>query len=590
MSDPSETPTYFGPTESPLFGVLHVPADKQVRGGVLICGSLGKEGMDSIRFQRILADDLARIGYAVLRFDYFGTGDSAYGHHRDDAVAMWSRSIRLAAEYLTSIGAPSVSAVALRAGSLLVDHAIAAGAPIDRIGYLDPPASGRRHLREQAALYRFTVGPEAFDKDVDDDMVSIIGARLSDRAAKAFSALKLTGTASGGTDQLFVVRPSDIDRFTRTDRARVITATGLPEFAQTADVVVPMPTAALREIVAWFDTADWFDTAAGTAARVPVKPRYLTSALMPVKTPDGPVTVRETIESFGPKGLFGIRSRPVGSSAGDGRVVLFFATSNDPHVGPARGWVELGRQIAVGGAQAFRWDGAGLGHSPSIERGQWQSIYTNRRIADGHAAGRHAANDPRQLCVVGICSGSWYAAHTARELAVESALLVNAGSWSWQSGTWAWQWNVRRDILAAAAGHDSTPGTASVQGWPLRKRIIESLKPARDRLKALLRARLPRPLLTLLGRAGLAQVPEVLLGPLLRNDTRTVLMLCPFDIEHFTEFDGFATVDRLQRAGLPLRTVELDGGDHAAYHQAVLDGIRDELLGPPCKQSLALGS
>jgi hypothetical protein len=587
VSIPSETPTFFGPNDSPLFGVLHLPADNRVRGGVLICGSLGKEGMDSIRFQRILAADLAEIGYAVLRFDYYGTGNSAHGHHRDDAVAMWSRSVRHAVDHLSDIGAPSVSAMALRAGGLLVDHAIAAGAPIGRIGYLDPPASGRRYLREQAALYRFTVGPEAFSVSAAaDDTVSIIGARLSEPAAKAFKALKLTGPVATGADRLFVVRPGDTDRFAATDRARIIAAPGLAEFAQTADVVVPMPMTALGDILAWFDTA------ADNDAPVPVHPRPVTSALMPVNTDGGPVKVLETIEIFGPKGLFGIRTRPVGSTVGHGRVVLFFATSNDPHVGPARGWVELGRQIAVGGAQAFRWDGTGLGNSPELVREQWQPIYDARRIADGHAAGRHAAQDPRQLSVVGICSGSWYAAHTARELATGSALLVNAGSWSWPSGAWAWQWNVRRDILAAAGDAGTQAGAAPdpTQPWPVRKRIIESLKPFRDRLKTVLRGRLPRPVLTLLGRAGLAQVPEVLLGPLLRNDTRTVLMLCPFDVEHFAGFDGFATVARLQRAGLPLRTVELDGGDHAAYHQAVLDGIRDELLGPACTQSLALGS
>lgn len=586
MSASSETPTFFGPNESPLFGVLHLPADNRVRGGVLICGSLGKEGMDSIRFQRVLATDLAEIGYAVLRFDYYGTGDSAFGHHRDDAVAMWSRSIRHAADHLCGIGAPTVSAIALRAGGLLVDHAIAAGTPIGRVGYLDPPANGRRYLREQAALYRFTVGPEAVaDNTATHDTVSIIGARLSRSAAKSFNALKLTGPVTTGADRLFIVRPGETERFASTDRARVIAAPGLAEFAQTADVVVPMPMTALGDIVDWFAGAD-------DSARVAIDPRPVTTALMPVSTDNGPVKVLETIETFGPKGLFGIRTRPVGSTPGQGRVVLFFATSNDPHVGPARGWVELGRQIAVGGAQAFRWDGTGLGNSPEIVRDQWQPIYDARRIADGHEAGRHAAHDPRQLSVVGICSGSWYAAHTARELAVGAALLVNAGSWSWPSGAWAWQWNVRRDILATAGDAGPTPGAAPdpTQPWPLRKRIIESLKPFRDQLKTLLRARLPRPLLKLLGRAGLAQVPEVLLGPLLRNDTRTVLMLCPFDVEHFAGFDGFPTVARLQRAGLPLRTVELDGGDHAAYHQAVLDGIRDELLGPPCKQSLALGS
>lgn len=580
MSVPSETPTFFGPNESPLFGVLHLPADNRVRGGVLICGSLGKEGMDSIRFQRVLAADLAEIGYAVLRFDYYGTGDSAHGHHRDDAVAMWSTSIRHAADHLAGIGAPSVSAIALRAGGLLVDHAIAAGAPIGRVGYLDPPATGRRYLREQAALYRFTVGPEAFAGNAASaGTVSMIGARLSESAAKAFNALTLSGPLSTGAERLFIVRTGDTDRFTATETTRISAAPGLAEFAQTADVVVPMPVTALADLVAWFGAA------ADGGPRVPVQPRAVTSALMPVSTDSGPVKVLETIETFGPKGLFGIRTRPVGSTPGQGRVVLFFATSNDPHVGPARGWVELGRQIAADGAQAFRWDGAGLGNSPEIVRDQWQPIYDARRITDGHAAGRHAAQDTRQLSVVGICSGSWYAAHTARELAVGSALLVNVGSWSWPSGAWAWQWNVRRDILATT---DDAPDPG--RPWPLRKRIIESLKPLRDQLKALLRARLPRPLLTLLGRAGLAQVPEVLLAPLLRNDTRTVLMLCPFDIEHFAGFDGFATVARLQGDGLPLHTVELDGGDHAAYHQAVLDGIRDELLGPQCRQSLALGS
>jgi hypothetical protein len=579
MSAASETPTFFGPSESPLFGVVHLPADNRVRGGVVVCGSLGKEGMDSIRFQRILADDLAQAGYAVLRFDYLGTGDSAYGHHRDDAVATWSLSIRHAADYLLAAGAPTVSAVALRAGGLLVDHAIAAGAPISRVAYLDPPASGRRYLREQSALFRFTVGADA----VEDGMVSIIGARLSERAAQAFSSLRLAGPVADGADQLFVVRPGDTARFTAADPARVVTAPGLPEFAQTADVVVAMPMAALTEIVTWFG--------AGPGARTLVLPEYVTAARMPVSSPDGPVHVLETIESVGPKGLFAIRTRPVSSIPGEGRVVLFFATSNDSHIGPARGWVELARQIAVGGAQAFRWDGAGLGQSPDIVRGQWQPIYSSRRIADGNAAARHAAHDPRQLCVVGICSGSWYAAHTARELGVGSALLVNAGSWGWQSGAWAWQWNVRRDIVTAAADRGAAsaapePGRA----WPLRKRLIEWLKPTRDRLKVLIRTHLPRPLLTLLGRAGVAQVPEVLLTPLLHNDTQTVLMLCPFDIEQFAEFDGFATVDRLQDAGLPVRTVQLDGGDHAAYHQAVLDGIRDELLGPPCRQNLALGT
>ena len=124
----TEVPTFFGPSDSPLFGVLHLPVDNQIRGGVLICGSLGKEGMDSVRLHRILADSLARRGFGVLRFDYLGVGDSAFGQVRDDAVANWVASVGHALDYLTLIGAESVSAIGVRAGCLILQEYLAQSA------------------------------------------------------------------------------------------------------------------------------------------------------------------------------------------------------------------------------------------------------------------------------------------------------------------------------------------------------------------------------------------------------------------------------------------------------------------------------
>ncbi|MGO9730195.1 MAG: hypothetical protein ACLPPO_02365, partial [Mycobacterium sp.] len=96
----TEVPTFFGPSDSPLFGVVHLPVDNQIRGGVLICGSLGKEAMHSVRLHRILADSLARRGFGVLHFDYLGLGDSAYAQVRDDAVANWVASVGHALDYM----------------------------------------------------------------------------------------------------------------------------------------------------------------------------------------------------------------------------------------------------------------------------------------------------------------------------------------------------------------------------------------------------------------------------------------------------------------------------------------------------------
>ena len=146
-STTTEVPTFFGPSDSPLFGVVHLPVDNQIRGGVLICGSLGKEGMDSVRLQRILADDMARRGFAVLRFDYLGLGDSAYAQGRDDAVANWVASVGHALDYLTLIGAESATAIGIRAGCLILDKYLAQSHTVNRVVYLDPYGTGRRYLR-----------------------------------------------------------------------------------------------------------------------------------------------------------------------------------------------------------------------------------------------------------------------------------------------------------------------------------------------------------------------------------------------------------------------------------------------------------
>jgi alpha-beta hydrolase superfamily lysophospholipase len=567
-----EWPTYFGPDASPLFGVLHLPADQRVRAGVIICESLGKEGMDSLRFQRILADDLAAAGFAVLRFDYLGTGDSAYRQHRDDAVSNWVGSVRHAVDYLFNMGATSIGAVAIRAGGLILNAALPELSAVDRVVYIDPVVSGRRYLREKAALFQFSVGTD----DVPDGTVSTIGGILSDKAAQDLSALTLNPTTTATIDRLMLVRPgsdpSRLQAFTEHGTVDVEEVLGLPEFARTADIVVAMPMQALTRTVSWLDGSV-------TMERAVVAPRRVTSIRMPDDSDDAGAIV-ETIETIGRSNLFAIRSRPENSTPGRGKVVVFFNTSNDPHVGPAREWVELSRRLAAGGVQAVRWDRSGIGNSGPIVRAQWQRIYSTRYIADGLLVVRQASADPRNVSVVGICSGSWYAAHAARSLGLDSAILINPGIWNWRSiSRLAWQWNVHRDVRAAAQlGTGTAAGGPDIRKPSLRKRVVEYLKPHRDRLKTAIHARVPRPAMRMLGWSGLSQVPEVLLGPLTRTGTSTTVILSPYDAEIFGDVGGYTAAEHLLRANLPLGVQHISVGDHAAYHQAVLTAIRQQVL------------
>lgn len=188
--DVVERPTWFGPAESPLFGVAHLPADQKVRGAVLICGSLGKDHADALRGLRLLGDQLAALGMLVFRFDYLGTGDSSYGQVRPDSVREWQDSIAHALDYLHGAGITDVSAIAVRAGCVILDDCLSRTSSISRIVYWDPVGTGQRFLREQTAFFKITVGED----NVPPGLVSMIGTRLSAEAAREFAAMGLDET------------------------------------------------------------------------------------------------------------------------------------------------------------------------------------------------------------------------------------------------------------------------------------------------------------------------------------------------------------------------------------------------------------
>ncbi|TWS19789.1 alpha/beta hydrolase, partial [Tsukamurella asaccharolytica] len=102
---PLEQRTYFGPADAPLYGALHLPASRRVRGTVLLVPPLAKEQYDALRGLRRLAALLAADGFAALRFDYLGTGDSAGAAGLPDAAEGWIASVRHADAYLRALGA-----------------------------------------------------------------------------------------------------------------------------------------------------------------------------------------------------------------------------------------------------------------------------------------------------------------------------------------------------------------------------------------------------------------------------------------------------------------------------------------------------
>jgi uncharacterized protein len=143
------TPISFGAAERRLFGIYHA-AQMQAPGtrpAVVVCNAFGQEAIRAHRFQRSLAERLARAGHAVLRFDYFGTGDSM-GEDADGDLDGWSGDLLTAHGELQRLsGAIRIVWVGMRLGaSVALQAAHVAPTGLSRLILWDLILDGTRYL------------------------------------------------------------------------------------------------------------------------------------------------------------------------------------------------------------------------------------------------------------------------------------------------------------------------------------------------------------------------------------------------------------------------------------------------------------
>jgi uncharacterized protein len=140
------TPFYFGADDRRLFGTFHArnPA-VAASHAVLLCNAYGREAIQLHRLFRVLADRLTRSGCDVLRFDYYGTGESA-GDDLDANLDAWEADVMTARRELAARSPGSrLVLVGARLGATLAQRAAASVSPF-RLVLLDPVADGRDYL------------------------------------------------------------------------------------------------------------------------------------------------------------------------------------------------------------------------------------------------------------------------------------------------------------------------------------------------------------------------------------------------------------------------------------------------------------
>jgi pimeloyl-ACP methyl ester carboxylesterase len=144
------TPLFFGSNARRLFGLYTPPRTRVARArAYVICHPWGQEYLRAHRSVRQLGNMLAGAGHHVLRFDYYGTGDSD-GDMVDADLAGWEKDIETAMdEVMDSAGTTRVCLVGLRLGGTLSAR-VAARRPkkVEALALWDPVVSGREYLDE----------------------------------------------------------------------------------------------------------------------------------------------------------------------------------------------------------------------------------------------------------------------------------------------------------------------------------------------------------------------------------------------------------------------------------------------------------
>jgi uncharacterized protein len=190
---------YFDANGRSLLAAVHLPSRLRPRSAaVLLCNPFGEEAVRAHRAYRMLARKLEEAGYATMRFDYAGTGDSS-GDVGEFGIADWVQDIAAAAAELRRESAvPRVVLVGLRFGATLAACAQREGLRAAHLLLWDPVVDGAQYLRElgdahraymSAELGRAYVAPAA-----DAPPTESLGTPLSQALRDALQAMDLART------------------------------------------------------------------------------------------------------------------------------------------------------------------------------------------------------------------------------------------------------------------------------------------------------------------------------------------------------------------------------------------------------------
>jgi pimeloyl-ACP methyl ester carboxylesterase len=454
-------PLHFGLAERPLFGFYHPPRPAVNRHqGVVLCSPLGTDQTRSDRTYRHLAEALAAAGFACLRFDPFGTGDSGGDEHTPGLVRGWIDDIGVAiAEVKVRARVDRVSLVGLRLGATLATIHAAASGDVDSLVLWNPCVSAAAFVKEVTKLHKVyaRIEPQLADARAPaDDGVEALGTFLPRALVDDLSRLDLLETARSPARRALVIDGGGVAG--RDALVAHLREMGTPcelrlhpghKFLLTVSHRSLVPVDVIQSITSWLSEGPPGAPHSGTSP--------MTTTLPAAPTPP---PANEQLRVFGTAHpLFGIFTPADAQYRDPARPPVVISNAGCVNrCGPHRLSTKMARRWASVGFDVLRVDLSGIGDSPPAPGVEENVTYPPSGMDDLGQAIQALGSD--RVILAGLCSGGDYAFQLgAHEPRVAGALLMSPRTFCVLD-------------LAAVESADGAPPTTPVSDVP---RMLETM-------------------------------------------------------------------------------------------------------------------
>lgn len=417
---------YFGPADKPVMGFWHAPVEPRQPVAVALVGPWGIEGMNLQRTWRQFAQDLAAQGFAVLRFDLDGCGDSYDPNPDSDLIPLWLDTLTHAKTTVLALaGVSRMAWVGFRQGGLLAArHSELHPTGVHALLLLAPPRSGHACLRELKMLEAST------HPNPPQAPWALVAAGFPMSSATATSLGQLTlpvslpGIAVSVLDRQEA--PSGVawtqQLAANGQSVTRVEAQGYAGMMRIAHEVRPATEFFSQAIQLLKESASGFNDQTYPSPACPASKTVLWIR--------GHAVQEWATPPFGVHGMAAVVVRP-GTDAPSrlsDQAILVLNSGAEHRVGPNRMWVGWAREMAARGHTVVRLDLPGLGESngPAVQAST--QVYRDDALHNISAALDWLG--PQLEChrwaLMGLCSGAYHAVGAAfRDARIERVVAIN---------------------------------------------------------------------------------------------------------------------------------------------------------------------